>query len=530
MTTASDKNATGKRPVVLIIRDGWGVNPQTPAHAEAEGDATYFAKTPVDARMMATCPHSTLDPSGESVGLPAGQMGNSEVGHLNLGAGRIVYQSLTRISLAIRDGSFFENPVLKDLMATLRTSGGRLHVMGLCSDGGVHSHVEHLFAVLELARRCNVNQVFIHCFTDGRDTSPTSGVETIRQIRQKTQQMGLGSIATIIGRYFAMDRDNRWERVSQAYRAIVNGEGPMRDDPVKAVEQWYAEGKTDEFIPPTIIANPGLSPADQSVRNGDGIVCFNFRADRARELTQALTDPKFEGFDRGVVPKVHYVCMTDYSDAFDLPVIFTPQSLTNILAEVISEHGLKQFHIAETEKYAHVTYFFNGGIEKLYPGEERQMIPSPKVPTYDLKPEMSAKEVTDELILRINSGKYDAIIVNYANPDMVGHTGSIPAAIKAVETVDACVGQVLDALAAVGGVALVTADHGNAEKMKESDGKPFTAHTTFPVNIFYVGADSAEWRMRPGILADVAPTILQLLGIPKPEEMTGQSLLIRRSN
>lgn len=518
------------RPVLLIIRDGWGVNPRTPAHAEEEGDATYFAQTPVDRRLLETCPHSTLDPSGESVGLPAGQMGNSEVGHLNLGAGRIVYQSLTRISLAVRNGSFFENETLKSLMNTLRNTGGRLHVMGLCSDGGVHSHVEHLFAVLEQARRCNVHQVFIHCFTDGRDTSPTSGVETIRAIRAKTQEMGLGSIVTIIGRYYAMDRDNRWERVSQAYRAMVLGEGPLRADPVSAVEQWYAEGKTDEFLPPTIIANPGMSPADQSMRDGDGVVFFNFRADRAREITQTLVDPNFTGFERGTPPKVHFVCMTEYSEQFHLPVIFPTENLTNILAEVVAEHGLRQFHIAETEKYAHVTYFFNGGVEQPYPGEDRQMVPSPKVATYDLQPEMSALEVTDELLRRLESRQYDFIVVNYANPDMVGHTGSIPAAIKAVETVDACVGKVLAKISEAGGVALVTADHGNAEKMKDDEGKPHTAHTTFPVNIFYFGADSLQWRLRPGILADVAPTVLQLLGLPIPEEMTGQPLLVRRAS
>jgi len=513
---------------VLIIRDGWGINPRSPRHAEEEGDATHFARTPIDHRLHANCPHSTLDPSGESVGLPAGQMGNSEVGHLNLGAGRIVYQNLTRISRAIADGSFFEVPAVKELMESLRGGGGRLHVMGLCSDGGVHSHVEHLFAILECARRSKLHQVFIHCFTDGRDTSPTSGVEFIRQIRRKTEQLGLGTIATIIGRYYAMDRDNRWDRVEKAYRALVAGEGPLRDDPVAAVEQWYAEGKTDEFLPPTVIRNPGVAQADQTIRDGDGVFFFNFRADRARQLTLALTDDAFDGFARGPRLNIRYLCMTEYNESFDLPMAFPPQPMDNILAQVLAANGLKQFRIAETEKYAHVTYFFNGGVEEPVEGEDRCLIPSPKVATYDLQPEMSADGVTDELIKRLESRKYDAVIVNYANPDMVGHTGSIPAAIKAVETVDACVGRLLDKILAVGGVALVTADHGNSEKMKADDGSPFTAHTTFPVTLIYVGADQNEWSLRRGILADVAPTMLHLLGLPAPPEMTGQSLLVPR--
>ncbi len=520
--------AKKKRLVVLIIRDGWGVNPRSPEHAEEEGDATHFAQTPIDARLQSSAPHATLDPSGESVGLPAGQMGNSEVGHLNLGAGRIVYQSLTRISRAIREGEFFQSPVLKELTDHLKKNGGRLHVMGLCSDGGVHSHLEHLFAVLELARRAGLSRVFIHCFTDGRDTSPTSGAGYIRQIQDKIRELGVGTIATITGRYYAMDRDKRWERVSEAYRAIVDGVGPVKDDPVATVEEYYATGKTDEFLPATVIRNTGVPAEEQKLRDGDGVLFFNFRADRARQLTHTLTDPKFDGFDRGTPRKVHFVCMTEYDETFTLPIVFPPEQMKNILAEVLAANGLKQFRIAETEKYAHVTYFFNGGVEEPYAGEDRMMIPSPKVATYDLKPEMSAAGVTEELIARLESGKYDAVIVNYANPDMVGHTGSIPAAIKAVETVDACVGRVLDTLRKIGGAALVTADHGNAEKMKDEEGKPFTAHTTFPVNIFYVADDQGKWELRHGILADVAPTMLHLLGIPVPAEMTGTSLLVPR--
>jgi 2,3-bisphosphoglycerate-independent phosphoglycerate mutase len=514
------------RPVVLIIRDGWGLNPAGRAGIELEADATLMARTPVNDALRATCPHTTLDPGGEAVGLPAGQMGNSEVGHLNLGAGRIVYQSLTRISKSIREGEFFEIPVLKSLVNDfLRSRGGRLHLLGLCSDGGVHSHIDHLYACLELAKRNGLSEVFVHCFMDGRDTSPAAGAGYLRQLSERIKQIGAGTIATVTGRYYAMDRDNRWDRVAAAYNALVLGEGEQRPNAVAAVEEWYAKGKTDEFIPPTVIRSPGTDPRDPLVRAEDGILFFNFRADRARELTEALTQDSFKGFERKRWPKVQFVCMTEYKDTFHLPMVFAPEPLRNILAEVLATHGLKQLRIAETEKYAHVTFFFNGGVEEPVAGEDRALIPSPKVATYDLQPEMSAAEVTAELIRRLESGQYDVVVCNYANADMVGHTGSIPAAIKAVETVDAGVGQVVDVLRKMGGVALITADHGNAEKMRESNGQPHTAHTTFPVEIFYVGADQARWKLHPGILADVAPTMLHLLGLQLPPEMTGRSLL-----
>ncbi len=511
--------------MVLIIRDGWGLNPAGRAGMEREADATLMAKTPVNDALRAACPHTTLDPGGEAVGLPAGQMGNSEVGHLNLGAGRIVYQSLTRITKSIREGEFFETPVLKTLVGSLKSRGGRLHLMGLCSDGGVHSHIDHLYACLELARRNGIAEVYVHCFMDGRDTSPTAGVRYLQQLETRMKQIGVGAIATVMGRYYAMDRDNRWDRVAAAYNAIVLGEGVARPAAVQAAGESYANGKTDEFIPPTVIRSVGSDPSHALVRDGDGILFFNFRADRARELTQAFTQDDVTGFERKRRPKVEFVCMTEYKDTFRLPMVFPPESMHNLLGQVLAAHGLKQLRIAETEKYAHVTFFFNGGVEEPNEGEDRALIASPKVATYDLQPEMSAAGVTAELIRRLQTGQYDAVICNYANPDMVGHTGSIPAAIQAVETIDACVGQVVDVLRAIGGVALITADHGNAEKMREANGQPHTAHTTFPVEIFYVGADQDQWTLHPGILADVAPTMLQLLGIPQPSEMTGRSLL-----
>lgn len=515
-----------RRPVVLIIRDGWGFSRSPQSMAEAEGNATLLAETPVNDRLLARSPCSLLEPGGEAVGLPAGQMGNSEVGHLNLGAGRIVFQSLSRISRAIDDGSFDELPALKRLVADIRSSGGRLHVMGLCSQGGVHSHTEHLFAVLELARRHGISDVFVHCISDGRDCSPTGGIDDVRQILERASEIGVGTIATIVGRYFAMDRDKRWDRTARAYFALVRGEGTQRDDPVDAMRRWYAQDKTDEFIPPTVIRNAGIEPADQLLKTGDGFLFFNFRADRARQITTALTDETFREFDRGQWPRLNYLCMTKYDETFDLPVVFRPEIMSNILADVLAEHHLRQFRLAETEKYAHVTYFFNGGVEKPVAGEDRCLVPSSKVATYDLKPEMSALEVTDKLLDRLQSRQDDVVIVNYANPDMVGHTGSIPAATKAVETVDRCVGRVLEKLQQLGGVALVTADHGNADRMLDDQGNPFTAHTTNPVYIFYVGADQQQWKLNPGILADVAPTILHLLGIEKPTEMTGNSLLV----
>lgn len=515
---------TQNRPVVLIIRDGWGVSPH-PELVQKEGNATLMAKTPVQNEMLANCPKGFLIPSGEKVGLPAGQMGNSEVGHLNLGAGRIVYQDLTRISLAVRDRSFFEIPAFNKVISEALQSGKRLHLMGLCSDGGVHSHIDHLFALLELAKMRGLDRVFVHCFTDGRDTSPTSGLEYISQLEKVIHKLGVGKIATITGRYFAMDRDNRWERVEQAYNALTKAEGRLQKDAVSAMKQWYAEGKTDEFIPSTIIAENDAQARTQVVEDNDAIIFFNFRSDRARQITRAFMQPDFKGFSRSRWPKVSYVCMTEYDETFHLPLAFPPQQLNNTLGEVLAKNSLKQLRIAETEKYPHVTFFFNGGKEEPAPGEDHCMVPSPKVATYDLKPEMSAYQVTEEAVKRIKSKSYDVVILNFANADMVGHTGSIPAAIRSVEVTDECVGKVLAALKEVGGVALVTADHGNAEQMLDANGQPYTAHTTNLVHYFYVGPDGAHWKAVDGILADVAPTILTLLGVDIPAEMTGKSLL-----
>lgn len=455
-------------------------------------------------------------------------MGNSEVGHLNLGAGRIVYQDLTRISLAVRDQSFFRNNVIQALVNEVRAAETSLHVMGLCSDGGVHSHLDHLFALLDMCSRYSVERVFVHCFTDGRDTPPQSGVRYLEAINRKLAECGVGRIASVVGRYFAMDRDNRWERVAKAYAALVAGVGRYRDDAPQALREWYVEGVTDEFIPPTIIAADPKEISHQLIKDGDGVVFFNFRSDRARELTTALTQPSFKGFARSEFPKSRLVCMTEYDATLGLPIAFPPQRLVNTLAEVVAGSGMRQLRIAETEKYPHVTFFFNGGVEPPVPGEDRCLIPSPKVATYDLQPEMSAPEVTKEVVARIKSGTYDLIILNYANPDMVGHTGCLKAAIEAVEVTDRCVGQVLEAVEQAGGAALVTADHGNAEKMLDAAGGPFTAHTANPVHVFYYASDQDRWTMRSGILADIAPTILELLGLTVPPEMTGRSLLIPR--
>jgi 2,3-bisphosphoglycerate-independent phosphoglycerate mutase len=525
-------NRSRPKPLLLMIRDGWGLSPSPRALAEKEGNAVLLARTPVQDRLLARYPCSLLTTSGEAVGLPAGQMGNSEVGHQNLGAGRIVYQDLTRISRAIADKSFFKIPAFLELLTQLKNQRGRLHLMGLCSAGGVHSHVDHLLALLDLAKQAGIQQVFVHCFTDGRDTSPTSGAETLAVIQAHTAKLGVGRIASIVGRYFAMDRDKRWDRTARAYHLLVDGvgetKGEPRADPAAALREWYAAGKTDEFIPPTVISQPGLPVQEQRLRKGDGIIFFNFRADRARQLTRSLADRAFRDFERTNHPEVRLVCMTNYDKTYSLPVAFPKEHFKSTFAEIVAGQGLRQLRIAETEKYAHVTLFFNVDVEKESPvaGEDRCLIPSPKdVPTYDFKPEMSAREVTAELLTRLRSGAYDVVILNYANADMVGHTGSIPAAVKAVETVDECSGQVLDVLLAMGGAALVTADHGNAERMLDEDGKPYTAHTTYPVQLFYVAQDAGRWKLRDGILADVAPTMLEVLGLPIPSEMTGKSLL-----
>lgn len=502
-----------KKPTALIIMDGFGINPSE------YGNAIKAAKKPHLDKLMSTCPTTTIGASGLNVGLPDGQMGNSEVGHTNIGAGRIVYQELTRISKSIKDGDFFSNPAFAAAIDNCKKHGTALHLMGLMSDGGVHSHNFHLFALLELAARSGLKNVFVHCFMDGRDVPPDSGKGFIEQLQQKLGEIGVGSIATIEGRYYAMDRDNRWERVGKAYAAMVYGEGVKCSDPVKAMEDSYKAGVTDEFVVPVVCRE------DARIKADDSVIFFNFRPDRAREITRTIVDPEFNGFKRrnGFFP-VHFVCMTQYDAVMpNVDVAFRPEKLENTFGQYISDKGLTQLRIAETEKYAHVTFFFNGGVEKPFPGEDRVLVPSPKVATYDLKPEMSAYEVTDKAVERINSGKYDVMVLNFANCDMVGHTGVFDAAVKAVETVDTCVGRVVDAVLGQGGVCLITADHGNADKMKEPDGAPFTAHTTNPVPFIVVGRD-CELR-EGGKLADIAPTMLGIMGLPVPKEMTGKSII-----
>ncbi len=508
------------QPVMLLIRDGWGINPHGRQCAEADGNATLLARTPYHDALYQTYPWSRLSASGMDVGLPEGQMGNSEVGHLNLGAGRIVYQDFTRINKAILDGELATNPVIRQAFESARAS--RLHFIGLLSDGGVHSHQKHLIALVQEAANCGVKDILIHAITDGRDTSPTGGAEFLATVRNAVSDSG-AVIATVIGRYFAMDRDKRWERTKLAWDAIVFGRGAtVAGSPDDAIRQRYQEGETDEFLKPLIFSHPN----QQRIRDGDVVFFFNFRADRARQLSRAFLFEDFAGFDREVWPKVHFVTMTEYDITFPCPIAFQQQTLDNILGKLVSEAGKKQLRIAETEKYPHVTYFFNGGVEVPFAGEDRVIVPSPKVATYDLKPEMSAPEVTAEVVNRLKD--YDLVILNFANPDMVGHTGIVEAGIKAVETIDQCVHQVLEALLAAGGKAIVIADHGNCELMRNPDGSPNTAHTTNLVHCIFVAADAAEYRLKDGILADVAPTLLELLGLPKPKEMTGHSLLERK--
>ena len=505
-----------KKPLALIIMDGFGLRQET------EGNAIAAARHPNLDRLWATCPHTRIGASGMDVGLPDGQMGNSEVGHTNMGAGRIVYQELTRITKSIEEGEYLSNPVLLHAMENAKKPGAALHLMGLLSDGGVHSHIRHLFGLIEMAKKCGVEKVYIHCFMDGRDVPPTSGAGYIEELQKELDKIGTGKIATVSGRYYAMDRDNRWERVVKAYDAIVNGEGVKAPDPAAMMRQSYADGVTDEFIVPAVVTEGA------EVKSGDSVIFFNFRPDRARELTRTLVDPDFAGFERkkGFFP-LTYICMTQYDATMpNVEVAYAPQSLANTFGEYISKNGLTQLRIAETEKYAHVTFFFNGGVEAPYPGEDRALIPSPKVATYDMQPEMSAYLVTDEVVKRIKSGKYDVIILNYANCDMVGHTGVFEAAVKAVEAVDTCLGRMLAAIEEMGGRAFVTADHGNADMMTDEEGKPFTAHTTNPVPFIAVGFPEGT-RLLPhgGRLADIAPTMLQALGLPQPAEMTGRSML-----
>jgi 2,3-bisphosphoglycerate-independent phosphoglycerate mutase len=509
------------KPVMLIIRDGWGINPGGKEKREENGDATLLAHTPFHNELYCKYAGSKLSASGGDVGLPDGQMGNSEVGHLNLGAGRIVYQDLTRINKAIADGELKRNKVLQELFAATR--GHRLHLLGLVSEGGVHSHYEHLLALAEAAHADGVSDIFVHAFTDGRDSSPTGGANILKICQDRLGKIG-AKIVTVVGRYFAMDRDRRWDRTKIAWDAVVLGRGEIcKEKPADALRKKYAEKKTDEFMPALIFDLPN----EQRVRDGEGVLFFNFRADRARQLSQAFLFKEFDGFSREVWPQVHFVSLTQYDATYPSPFVFAPEELVHILGEVVSAAGLKQLRIAETEKYPHVTYFFNGGVEVPFKGEDRKIIPSPKVATYDLKPEMSALEVTEEILSRMEN--YDLIILNFANPDMVGHTGVVAAGIKAVETIDQCLKRILTKLLSLGGKSLVTADHGNCEQMRNPDGSPNTAHTTNLVHFIYVAEDAAKFQLKDGILADVAPTILYLLGLPQPKEMTGHNLLSTRA-
>ena len=503
-----------KKPTVLLIMDGFGLNDRH------EANAVYEANTPNIDKLMEECPFVKGNASGLAVGLPDGQMGNSEVGHLNMGAGRIVYQELTRITKAIQDGDFFDNKAFLEAVENCKKNNSTLHLYGLLSDGGVHSHNTHLYALLELAKRQGLTDVCVHCFLDGRDTAPTSGKEFIEELEAKIKEIGVGQIASIEGRYYAMDRDNRWERVGKAYDAMVYGEGNKADNAVDAIKASYAADVTDEFVVPTVIDENGKISAN------DSVIFFNFRPDRAREITRTLVDDDFTGFERrnGRFP-LYYVCMTQYDATMpNVDVAFKPASLENTFGEYIAKKGLSQLRIAETEKYAHVTFFFNGGVEAPFENEDRALINSPKVATYDLQPEMSAYLVCDEVLKRIESDKYDAIILNYANCDMVGHTGVFDAAIAAVEAVDECVGKTVDAVLAKGGIALITADHGNADKMMEEDGSPFTAHTTNLVPLIIAGAGNVLIR-EGGVLADLSPTMLKLMGLEQPKEMTGKSII-----
>jgi 2,3-bisphosphoglycerate-independent phosphoglycerate mutase len=511
---------TENRLCMLIILDGWGVNPGR------EGNAVVQARTPSLDTLKAEYPSTQLRCSGEAVGLPEGIMGNSEVGHLNIGAGRIVYQDLLRINRAIRDGAFFENKVLTGIMDTVRGENTALHLIGLLSDGGVHSHVTHLLALLDMARKRGLDKVFVHAILDGRDTSPESGVHFLERLQEHLDLNRFGQIASVCGRYYAMDRDRRWDRTEKAFRLYTRAEGVSEADPIAAVKKSYEKKKTDEFVLPIAIHRNDGQPV-ATIGDGDGVIFFNFRADRARQITRALTEPDFVEFDRAPLPRLcEYVCMTRYDEEFTLPVVFKPVHLKKILGEVISGQGLRQLRIAETEKYAHVTYFFNGGEETPFPLEDRCLIPSPReVATYDLKPEMSAPEVTREAVDRIRTGQYALIVLNFANMDMVGHSGILPAAIKACETVDSSVGAIVKEVRSLGGVVLITADHGNAEQLVDDSGHPHTFHTLNQVPLFLVDDRRKGASLRAGILADIAPTILDLMGIDAPEEMTGRSLL-----
>lgn len=507
-----------KQLTMLMILDGFGKNPKK------EGNAVARAKKPNIDKLMMTCPTAEVYASGKAVGLPDGQMGNSEVGHTNIGAGRIVYQELTRITKSIEDGDFFSIPEFVEAIENCKKNNTKLHIIGLVSDGGVHSHQRHLYGLLELAKRRGLDDVFVHCFMDGRDTLPASGEGYIQKLEEKMKEKGVGKIASISGRFYAMDRDKRWQRVQKCYDAMVFGKGEKATSPTQAIESSYQKEVFDEFVVPTVIYN-GDKPV-ATIDDGDSVIFFNFRPDRARQITRALVDPEFNEFETKKM-NLNFVCMTEYDATMpNVKVAFKPEKLTNTFGEYISKLGMKQLRIAETEKYAHVTFFFNGGEEKQYEGEDRILIPSPKVETYDMKPEMSAYEVTEKVVEAINSEKYDSIILNFANPDMVGHTGNQEAAEKAIEAVDECVGKIVDALSKHNGKALITADHGNSEQMIDyKTGEPFTSHTTNPVPLILYGMDDV--KLKNGKLADLAPTMLDMMGLEKPAEMTGESLLVR---
>ena len=508
-----------KKPVMLMILDGFGINENT------DGNAVKLAKTPNIDKLMKKYQTTEIYTSGLKVGLPEGQMGNSEVGHTNIGAGRIVYQDLTKITKSIEDGDFFTIPEFTEAIENCKKYNSKLHILGLLSDGGVHSHIRHLFGLLEMAKRRDFEDVYVHCFLDGRDTPPASAEGYIMQLEEKMRQKNLGKIASISGRYYAMDRDKRWDRVKKCYDALVNGEGEKATSATIAIENSYQKEVFDEFVVPTVICN-GETPI-ATIGNHDSVIFFNFRPDRAREITRTIVDKEFNEFETKKLD-TYFVCFTNYDETMpNVKIAFKKEPLVNTLGEVLANNGLTQLRIAETEKYAHVTFFFNGGEEKQYLGEDRILVPSPKVATYDLQPEMSAYEVTDNVIKAIDSDKYNVIILNYANPDMVGHTGSLPAAIKAIETIDECVGKVVETMLKHDGTMLITADHGNSEQMIDyKTGEPHTAHTTNPVPLILV-TENNDLKIKSGKLADLAPTILELLNIEKPKEMTGESILVK---
>ena len=510
-----------KKPTVLMILDGYGLNDN------AKGNAVVKGKTPVMDILMKEYPFVKGNASGMAVGLPEGQMGNSEVGHLNMGAGRIVYQDLTKITKAIQDGDFFDNKALLAACDNVKRNNSSLHMMGLMSDGGVHSHIDHVAGLLELAKRQGIENVYVHCFLDGRDTPPASGKEYVEKLEAKMAEIGVGKVASVAGRYYAMDRDNRWDRVEKAYRALVFGEGETTESATEGIQASYDKEVTDEFVLPTVVVKDGAPLA--TVKENDSVIFYNFRPDRAREITRTFCDDEFSGFDRGERVKTTFVCFTEYDVTIENKLVaFVKEEITNTFGEFLAKNGLKQARIAETEKYAHVTFFFNGGVEEPNKGEDRILVKSPKVATYDLKPEMSAYEVCDKLTEAIRSGNYDVIIINFANPDMVGHTGVETAAIKAIEAVDECVGKTVEAIKDVDGQMFICADHGNAEQLIDDEtGEPFTAHTTNPVPFILVNADP-EYKLREGgCLADIAPTLIELLGLEQPKEMTGKSLLAK---